>query len=155
VSGNALVSARQLERIVACLKRGELPAPADRAVFVAGIESWLGGREPYDDRSLYEALGLALGNGEHDPRAELRRERRDTLYVAGVELMPGVERKARAEALHLKLSAYFASARWKVDSTRLAAGCPYPPGSLAAIMWGILALDPKVLSGERIRRLRL
>jgi hypothetical protein len=144
----ALAAMARLQRLGAHLAHGE-PLPAgDAAAIGQAIEQFLDGREPYGDRALYEALGLALAAGEDDPRTVLRFECRDQLSAAEIARMPGETLAARAREFRRRLSEYF-HGDWRRDRT--APCCPYAADTENARFWRILRTDPNVLSVRRLR----
>jgi hypothetical protein len=145
---SALAAMRRLQRLGAHLAHGEPMPAADAAAIGQAIEQFLDGREPYGDRALYEALGLALAAGEDDPRTVLRFECRDQLIAAEIEQMPGKKPAARVKEFRRRLSEYF-HGDWRRDRT--APCCPYAADTENARFWRILQIDPNVLSVRRLR----
>jgi hypothetical protein len=130
--------------------RGEAAAAAlgeGAAQALAGAcAAWLDGGSAV---TLDCAFGVRPARGQSDPRAELRRERRDRLLRDMAALLPGESCSERAGELHRRLLRYH-QATWRRD--RLAERCPYAPGTVAAGLWEVLKIQPAVLSAERIRR---
>jgi hypothetical protein len=127
---------------VAAAALGEGTAQA----LAGACDAWLDGGSAV---SLDCAFGVRPARGQSDPRAELRRERRDRLLRDTAALLSGDSCSERADALHRRLLRYYAST-WRRD--RLAE-CPYAPDTVAAGLWEILKIQPAVLSAERIRRI--
>jgi hypothetical protein len=144
----ALAAMARLQRLGAHLAHGEPLPAADAAAIGRAIERFLDDREPYGDRTLYEALGLALAAGEDDPRTVLRFEFRDQLNAAEIERMPGEKLAARAREFRRRLSEYF-HGDWRRDRT--APCCPDAADPQNARFWRILQTDPNVLSVRRLR----
>jgi len=100
--------------------------------------------------TLCEAFGVQREAGHCDPRKDLRRERWNDMLRAAADRLPGDSLSERARELHRRLSRYRDSPRWRQD--RIAARCPYEPGTIAALLFEILRVNPAVLSVERLRK---
>jgi hypothetical protein len=144
---SALSAARRIARVIEPLRRLGTP---DAMELAAGLERWL--TDP-DKGSMDDALGLTLGRGSNDPRADIRRERRDRLLVeAADQLSPGADACEQSRILHARLSAY-ASGRWRHD--RVKDSNPYRDDAIEHLFFEVFRLvdhAPVVGSLRRILR---
>lgn len=93
----------------------ELAALFEGSAFAAGFARWLG-REHV---TLDDALGLAPGPGQRDPRTLFAIEERDRLLRhMAVTWFPGLPVSHQAEAIANAIARYRSGPDWRRDRTR-------------------------------------
>jgi hypothetical protein len=122
---------------------------ATAAALASACDRWL--NDEACAVTLDRAFGVQPEAGHGDPREDLRRERWNGLLCEAAHRLDGDSLSARACELHRLLSRYSASPRWRQD--RIAARCPYEPGTMDALLYEILRLRPIVLSERRLREI--